>query len=591
MLPQKAISLLMVALVFISMVAFFCVGLGEGGPEGGFSISVSPPLQAALPGESVSYQLHISASDPDPPVTLNVSGLPVGVTSLFAHNPVSPNGTTTLTLTMLASTQRGTYALEINAVRGNLTHTANVTLVVAVLSGQVAQTRTDTITFSWSKTLEKSQGFSAGGVSMSVSARFAVSLNMPLYVKATSNESFTEAGSAPWIVVSMSSGSAQITADLYARASVGSTTESNTQTWTRSFTTPLGVSSEITFPKIQIPAIDAGIGQVTLDLTPKVSLVGSVRANFTASGPCTISKKSIEWKTSGTEGVILTTLNEKEEAEVRLSSPILTIDQFLIGTNIGATLKTLWGSQDSFDLGALQMPLQTAIPLVGAPVSTVVAEYLLPTPPIPVFISGSTDITESSIRIGWTENTERDFKNYTVYQSQIEGSIGDPIWTTTDRKATSLNVTGLSPKTAYYFTVRTFDTTDLYSDSEQFTGTTVIPLQPINLYWVLAIVGGLVATGAIGGIGISRRRRQTQKVKKAVAAASTLRSAEEGSLSLVTSNDYSTGALCFVDSYPLGGSGKVLKCPHCGALFHEECIQSLLELRSDCPKCKKPVFL
>jgi hypothetical protein len=590
MLPKKAVSSLMVALVFISMAAFFCVRLGRGGPDDDFSISASPSLQAVLPGESVSYQLYISAVDPDPPVTLNVSGLPAGVTSLFAHNSVSPNGTTTLTLTAPALTQSGTYALEINAARGNMTHTASITLIIAELKGQVVQTRTDTITFSWSKTLEQSRRFSVGSVNVVVSARFAVSLNMPLLVKATSNESFTGAGSTTWIAVSMSSGSAQITADLYAEASVGSTSESNTQTWTQSFTTPLGVSSEITFPRIQIPAIDAGIGQVTLDLTPKVSLVGSVRANFTASGPCTISKKSMEWKTSGAEGVILTALNEKEEVEVRLYSPILTIDQFLIGTNIGATLKTILGAQ-SFDLGVLQMPLQTAIPLDGAPGSTVVAEYLLPTPPSPVFIGGSTDITESSIRISWTENADRDFKNYTVYQSQIKGSIGDPIWTTTDRKMTSLNVTDLSPKTAYYFTVRTFDTTNLYSDSEQFAGTTVNPPGPINLYWVLAITGGLIATGAVCGIGISRRRRQNPEVRKAVAATRALKPTEEGSLSLITSNDYSTGALCFVDSYPLDGSTRVLKCPHCGALFHEECIQSLLELRSDCPKCRKPLSL
>jgi len=49
--------------------------------------------------------------------------------------------------------------------------------------------------------------------------------------------------------------------------------------------------------------------------------------------------------------------------------------------------------------------------------------------PAAVVLKDPTDVTDNSLKLTWTESTENDFKNYTVFKSNDKESIGSPIYT------------------------------------------------------------------------------------------------------------------------------------------------------------------
>ena len=67
-------------------------------------------------------------------VSFSVSGLPQGANASFNPSSVTTSGSSTLTISTLASTAPGSYTLTITATSGTLVHTAKVTLVVSVPS-------------------------------------------------------------------------------------------------------------------------------------------------------------------------------------------------------------------------------------------------------------------------------------------------------------------------------------------------------------------------------------------------------------------------------------------------------------------------
>lgn len=75
--------------------------------------------------------------------------------------------------------------------------------------------------------------------------------------------------------------------------------------------------------------------------------------------------------------------------------------------------------------------------------------------------------TENSTVLGWSQSTAADFVSYAIYQSTSSGVLGDQIATKTDATTTSLTITGLSPNTTYYFTVRVNLAGGIYKDSNQ----------------------------------------------------------------------------------------------------------------------------
>ena len=104
-----------------------------------FSVSATPSSQTVPPGSGTSYTVNVTPSNGfNGSVGLGVSGLPSGATSSFNPTSVSGSGSSTLAVNTSSSTPTGTYTLTITATSGALTHTAQVTLVVADFSMSVS---------------------------------------------------------------------------------------------------------------------------------------------------------------------------------------------------------------------------------------------------------------------------------------------------------------------------------------------------------------------------------------------------------------------------------------------------------------------
>jgi subtilase family serine protease len=99
-------------------------------PPPGFALSTSPRSLAISPGANGKTTITVSdigafAGN----VTLAVSGLPSGVTASFGTNPSSASSA--LTLTVAASTPRGSYLLTITGTSGYLTAATSLALQVS----------------------------------------------------------------------------------------------------------------------------------------------------------------------------------------------------------------------------------------------------------------------------------------------------------------------------------------------------------------------------------------------------------------------------------------------------------------------------
>jgi hypothetical protein len=95
--------------------------------------------------------------------------------------------------------------------------------------------------------------------------------------------------------------------------------------------------------------------------------------------------------------------------------------------------------------------------------------------PTAVLLDQPIDVTQTSVKLSWTQNADSDFKNYTIWQSNSQGSLGSVIFTSTDQSLTSYTVPQLTADTTYYFTVRVYDTSGLYADSNQVGVKTLPP--------------------------------------------------------------------------------------------------------------------
>lgn len=104
------------------------------------------------------------------------------------------------------------------------------------------------------------------------------------------------------------------------------------------------------------------------------------------------------------------------------------------------------------------------------PVQSVILVVEQNQPPTAVILSNPSGITQNSMKLTWTQNTEADFARYEIYKSTSSGNLGTKTYIITDGTTTSYVVTGLSADTTYYFTVRVMDTGGLYTDSNQVSG-------------------------------------------------------------------------------------------------------------------------
>jgi hypothetical protein len=95
------------------------------------ALDVTPGSQAVAPGQVVTYTAVVTGLYGfNQPVNLWVSGLPVEIEAVWSRNPLTPPGSSVLSLTPpLDSLQRG-YSLLAVATGGNAIRTAPFTLTV-----------------------------------------------------------------------------------------------------------------------------------------------------------------------------------------------------------------------------------------------------------------------------------------------------------------------------------------------------------------------------------------------------------------------------------------------------------------------------
>ena len=111
----------------------------NGTPD--FSLSATPASQSVNQGSTAAYTVTESVFDNySNTVTFSVSGLPAGASPTFTPPTLSGAGTTSLSITTLATTPLGSYPLTITGTDGVLTHTTSVTLVITAPDFSLAAT-------------------------------------------------------------------------------------------------------------------------------------------------------------------------------------------------------------------------------------------------------------------------------------------------------------------------------------------------------------------------------------------------------------------------------------------------------------------
>ena len=96
-----------------------------------YTLTVNPSSREAVPGQTISYGVSVSASvNTTQFVLLGVSGYPLGATVNLGTLGGTPTYTSNLTLTLGDSVQPGTYTLTVDASGGDKTHSQTVSLNV-----------------------------------------------------------------------------------------------------------------------------------------------------------------------------------------------------------------------------------------------------------------------------------------------------------------------------------------------------------------------------------------------------------------------------------------------------------------------------
>lgn len=97
-----------------------------------YTLSATPGTVSVCQPNSASFTINVgSIGGYNSPVTLSVSGVPAGATSSFGTNPVTPVGTSVLTINNTGSAAPGSYTLTITGTSAAGTKTTTVTLVIS----------------------------------------------------------------------------------------------------------------------------------------------------------------------------------------------------------------------------------------------------------------------------------------------------------------------------------------------------------------------------------------------------------------------------------------------------------------------------
>ena len=102
-----------------------------GSTSSGFSLSASPTSVSVAQGSSGKSTITSTVSGGfDSAIALSASGQPTGVTVSFNPTSITGAGTSTMTLTVAASTVAGTYTITVKGTSGSTTETTTVSLTV-----------------------------------------------------------------------------------------------------------------------------------------------------------------------------------------------------------------------------------------------------------------------------------------------------------------------------------------------------------------------------------------------------------------------------------------------------------------------------
>lgn len=95
----------------------------------GFVLGATPNIQSVCAPNDAVYTINVTQIQGfTDPVTLSATGNPAGTTVNFAPNPVTPPGSSTMTIGNTGAAAAGSYAIQIDGVSGMLNRTAGATL-------------------------------------------------------------------------------------------------------------------------------------------------------------------------------------------------------------------------------------------------------------------------------------------------------------------------------------------------------------------------------------------------------------------------------------------------------------------------------
>jgi subtilase family serine protease len=105
--------------------------LAGGTQTSGFSLSASPASVSVAPGSAGSSTITSTVSGGfNSAVTLSASGQPTGVTIGFSPGSITGDGSSTMSITVAASTVAGTYPITVKGTSGSTVETTTVSLTV-----------------------------------------------------------------------------------------------------------------------------------------------------------------------------------------------------------------------------------------------------------------------------------------------------------------------------------------------------------------------------------------------------------------------------------------------------------------------------
>jgi hypothetical protein len=97
--------------------------------EPDFALLLAQPVATVCPGDDAFYSIDVAAyNNYNDPVTLSAEGNPPGTTAVFGQNPVTPPGSSNLTIGSTAGIPSGSYDIDIVGVATTRTHTTTVEL-------------------------------------------------------------------------------------------------------------------------------------------------------------------------------------------------------------------------------------------------------------------------------------------------------------------------------------------------------------------------------------------------------------------------------------------------------------------------------